>query len=221
MVGGAASSHSDPKVDDCSQFSILGPMISYNSTANLWTNDSVEDFTPSVTARFSQVHNIPFGSSDGVNVIFGGGTAQSLGSAVNPPDLLDFKHIYIYDPTTKTFCNQTATGTPPTPRIRFCSVGTPGSNGSYEFFFMVERILVFQLSRCCAGVMRFSFYLCPALSSSRQTILLPARGACTHVISLVREEARWLSWEELIRFCRVIQHRARAIRGLKASIYLT
>jgi hypothetical protein len=91
------------------------------------------------TALFSRVHNVTFSSPDGLNVIFGGGIASSLSSASNaePSDVLDFKHIYIHDPATKPFHNQTATGTRPTPRIRFCSVGTPGFNGSYEIFVYV------------------------------------------------------------------------------------
>jgi Kelch motif len=135
-VGGAISCGSDPNVLDCSQSHTMGPIISYNSTSNLWTNDSVQDFTPAGSALFSRMHNIPFGSPYGLNVILGGGTASwSRPAPVGiPPDLLDFKHIYLYDPTTKAFHNQTATGDLPTPRIGFCSVGTPGPNGTYEIF---------------------------------------------------------------------------------------
>jgi Kelch motif len=136
VVGGSANCGLDSNMDECSPFYPLGSMISYNSTSNLWTADSVQDFTASRTALWSQMHNIPSGSSNGLNIIFGGGTKPqgSRDLTNNPSDLLDFKHIYIYDPVTKTFHNQTATGTRPTPRIRFCSVGTPGSNGSYEIF---------------------------------------------------------------------------------------
>ena len=82
------------------------------------------------------MHNVPFGSSGGLNLIFGGGTVLSETQELYllPTELHDFKHIYIYDPTRKTFHSQTATGTPPTPRARFCSVGTPGSKGTYEIF---------------------------------------------------------------------------------------
>jgi Kelch motif len=82
------------------------------------------------------MHNVPFGSSYDLSVIFSGRTVswQRPAPTDDPPDLLDFKYIYIYHPATKTFHNQTATGTRPPPRIRFCSVGTPGSNGRYKIF---------------------------------------------------------------------------------------
>ena len=50
MVGGITTCVSDPKVEECGQFHPLGPMISCNSTSNLWTKDSVQDFTASRTA---------------------------------------------------------------------------------------------------------------------------------------------------------------------------
>ena len=136
MVGGVTHCSSDPAITDCDTFTSLGPMISYNSTSNHWTNDSAQDFTGSETAYFSAMHNVPFGSSVGLNVIFGGGTTSSVrtGDANYPTNLLDFQHIYIYNPITKTFHSQTATGTRPSPRMQFCSVGTPGNNGSYEIF---------------------------------------------------------------------------------------
>ncbi|ERF73543.1 hypothetical protein EPUS_07748 [Endocarpon pusillum Z07020] len=136
MVGGATHCSSDRSISECSTFTSLGPIISYNSTSNLWTNDSAQDFTGSETAIFSAMHNVPFGSSVGLNVIFGGGTTFSgrTSDTYYPTNLLDFQHIYIYDPITKTFHSQTATGPRPSPRIQFCSVGTPGDNGSYEIF---------------------------------------------------------------------------------------
>ena len=83
------------------------------------------------------MHNTPFGSTDGLNVFFGGGIGTPLEPllGIYSSNLLDFRHIYLYDPTTKTFYNQTATGTfIPEPRYGFCSVGTPGFNGSYDIF---------------------------------------------------------------------------------------
>lgn len=133
MLGGVTHCAADRTISECSRYTSLGPIISYNSTSNLWTNDSAQDFTGSETAIFSAMHNVPFGSSVGLNVIFGGGTTFA-GNTNYPTNLLDFQHIYIYDPITKTFHSQTATGPRPSPRIQFCSVGTPGDNGSYEIF---------------------------------------------------------------------------------------
>ena len=42
--------------------------------------------------------------------------------------------MYIYDPVTNDFYNQSTTGPNPEPREAFCTVGTSGSNGSYEIF---------------------------------------------------------------------------------------
>ena len=133
MLGGYRSCYSDPTIFDICSVYLLGPMVSYNSATGLWSNDSAANFTPAGSAVWSRMHNAPFGSSNGLNIILGGGTTSSPTS--DPPNLLSFDRIYIYDPSSKIFYNQTATGTSiPSPRERFCSVGVPGSNGTYEIF---------------------------------------------------------------------------------------
>lgn len=152
--GGIASYDSAPNTSDCSQYHALRSVISYKSTSNLWINDanadsvevhsvevhSVEDFTLPRTALYSPMHNVPWGSPYGLNVILGGGTASSLrpNPDDNPSALLDFEHMYMYDPATKRFRNQTAADTLPSLRVRFCSVRTPDFEGSYRIFISGE-----------------------------------------------------------------------------------
>ena len=133
MIGGYRTCYSDPSIYEICSLYLLGPMVSYNSATGLWSNDSAASFTPAGSALWSRMHNVPFGGSNGLNVIFGGGATSS--PTADPSNLLAFDRIYIYDPSTKIFYNQTTTGTSiPQPRTRFCSVGVPGSNGTYEIF---------------------------------------------------------------------------------------
>lgn len=124
---------------DCSVVTGLGPVIiSYNSSSSLWTNASAEALTGTGSSVWAQSQNVPFGSSDGVNLIFGGGIAPENSGTPNDPVVLGFDHIYMYDPASKNFLNQTASestsGSLPQPRNGFYSVGAPGSNGTYEIF---------------------------------------------------------------------------------------
>jgi hypothetical protein len=138
-VGGYTSCHSDPNMFDCSVVTGLGPVIiSYNSSSSLWTNASAEALTGTGSSVWAQSQNVPFGGSDGVNLIFGGGIAPENSGTPNDPVVLGFDHIYMYDPASKNFLNQTASestsGSLPQPRNGFYSVGAPGSNGTYEIF---------------------------------------------------------------------------------------
>jgi hypothetical protein len=114
---------------DCSVVTGLGPVIiSYNSSSSLWTNASAEALTGTGSSVWAQSQNVPFGGSDGVNLIFGGGIApENSGTRIRP-----------HDPASKNFLNQTASestsGSLPQPRNGFYSVGAPGSNGTYEIF---------------------------------------------------------------------------------------
>jgi hypothetical protein len=67
-----------------------------------------------------------------------GGIAPENSGTPNDPVVLGFDHIYMYDPASKNFLNQTASestsGSLPQPRNGFYSVGAPGSNGTYEIF---------------------------------------------------------------------------------------
>lgn len=110
-------------------------IVSYNASTNMWTNDSTSELTPWPNAlQWGRMENAPFSSSKGLNIILGGYTAERI-SDFNA--LLSLDTIYIHDPVTGKFWNQTATsatGEMPKPRMRFCSVGMVGSNGTFEIF---------------------------------------------------------------------------------------
>lgn len=88
------------------------------------------------------MRSVPFGGPDGLNIILGGGIA-AWGSDPVQPALIGLDHIYVYNPATKAILNQSASestfGSTPQPRKQFCSVGSPGSNRTYEIFISGGR----------------------------------------------------------------------------------
>jgi hypothetical protein len=109
-----------------------------------------------------------------------------------PADLLDFRHIYIYDPASRVFHDQIAKADRPSPRIRSCSVGTSGPNGTYEIVVYGGQDARLEAREKMLRVIRFSSLLCLHLPGSRQIIQLSMREKCTPVLSLVGEEVRRL-----------------------------
>ncbi|KAL1881907.1 hypothetical protein Daus18300_000961 [Diaporthe australafricana] len=91
-------------------------------TSSVWTNTSVTSTLVNARAEYA-----PFGPN-GLILLLGGTSGDS------PSGLVDFTNITFYDPVTKQFFSQQATGTIPTGRQRFCSVGVTGPNKTYEVF---------------------------------------------------------------------------------------
>lgn len=118
-MGGLLTSQSNASVG--SDTAVAG-LVSFGMSSSVWTNTSIERTLVNARAEYA-----PFGPN-GLIVLLGGTSGDS------PPGLIDFVNITFYDPITKQFFSQQATGTIPTARQRFCSVGVPGPDDTFEVF---------------------------------------------------------------------------------------
>lgn len=118
-MGGLVTSQSNASVG--SDTAVAG-LVSFGMSSSVWTNTSVER-----TLVRAQAEYAPFGPN-GLILLIGGTSGDS------PPTLIDLINITFYDPITKQFFSQPATGTIPTGRQRFCSVGVPGPDNTFEVF---------------------------------------------------------------------------------------
>ncbi|KAK2602436.1 hypothetical protein N8I77_008966 [Diaporthe amygdali] len=118
-MGGLLTSQSNSSVE--SDIAVAG-LVSFGMTSSVWTNTSIPRTLVNARAEFA-----PFGPN-GLILLLGGTSGDPASS------LLDFNNITFYDPITKQFFSQQATGTIPTGRQRFCSVGVAGPNKTYEVF---------------------------------------------------------------------------------------
>lgn len=118
-MGGLLTSQSNSSVE--SDTAVAG-LVSFGMSSSVWTNTSVPR-----TLVNAQAEYVPFGPN-GLILLLGGTSGDS------PPAFSDFANITFYDPITKQFFSQQTTGTIPTGRRHFCSVGVPGPNDSFEIF---------------------------------------------------------------------------------------
>ncbi|KAF4815689.1 Kelch repeat-containing protein [Colletotrichum siamense] len=112
-------------------------IISYNMTTKVWSNDTTPNF--SAFSAYGTIVGggavyIPTFGSNGLIVVMGGVTFTLDPSQKTPNGWMDFSNLTFYDPITKNWYWQKATGTPPTARRGFCYVGAEGKNGTYEIF---------------------------------------------------------------------------------------
>lgn len=118
-MGGLLTSQSNSSV--VGDTAVAG-LVSFGMISSVWTNTSVTRTLVNARAEYA-----PFGPN-GLIILLGGTSGDS------PAGLVDFTNITFYDPVTKQFFSQQATGTIPTSRESFCSVGVTGPNKTYEVF---------------------------------------------------------------------------------------
>ena len=111
-------------------------IVTYNMSSGVWGNNSAAGFSTYGTAEYGQMQYVPNVAENGLLVLFGGETSDDVLWHDNGSDLLSFGIIYMYDISSNTWHNQTASGTIPQSRDRFCSVGVQGDNGTFEIFIM-------------------------------------------------------------------------------------
>ncbi|KAJ3955659.1 hypothetical protein N0V92_007807 [Colletotrichum tropicale] len=123
-------------------------VISYNMTTKVWSNDTTPDFS-----AFSEYGTIVGGGAvyiptfgrNGIIVVMGGLTFTLEPSQKTSHGWMDFSNLTFYDPITKNWYWQKATGTPPTARRGFCYVGAEGKNGTYEIGSTFDDVFVLSL----------------------------------------------------------------------------
>jgi hypothetical protein len=111
----------------------LSGILAFNMTTSTFTNSSADGYSPDGTAELGVLHYVPAFGPDGVFVAMGG-DVSGLGSYTPGHSLKSFGDLVVFDPSSGTFYNQTATGNLPEPRVQFCTTGVASSNGTYEIF---------------------------------------------------------------------------------------
>lgn len=114
-------------------------LLSYNSTSNVWSNDStVPAVTPYGLIGGQMLFASGFGP-EGVLVALGGQFAGPESWTNTGEDFVSFSNISVYDIASKSWFWQIATGSTgpadiPPSRILFCAAGVQSIRGTYEIF---------------------------------------------------------------------------------------
>ncbi|KAK1758858.1 kelch repeat protein [Echria macrotheca] len=110
-------------------------LVSFNMTTKTWRNDSTTGIVSAYgTLAAGVAEFVPRFGPNGLVFVLGGAT-YTLAPNTRPPDgMRDFSVVDFFDPVTRVWYTQKTTGTAPTPRQGFCSVGIASSNGTYEIF---------------------------------------------------------------------------------------
>lgn len=109
-------------------------LVSYNISSGVWSNTTATGFTADGTAQYGIMQFVPSFGQEGLLVVLGGETSNLVAWTDTGSNLLSFEDINIYDVAEGKWYTQKASGTIPAERDRFCAVGVPGDNGTYEIF---------------------------------------------------------------------------------------
>lgn len=114
---------------DYGQYPYLPSMVQFNMSSKTFTNISAPAYlAASGAVDNGAMHYVPSFGTQGLFVAMGGDTIQSS------PGLIGFDTVAVFDPEKQQWFNQTTTGSPPTPRLEFCTAGLPSINGTYEMY---------------------------------------------------------------------------------------
>lgn len=130
-MGGWGGGWTDASFPSSSTFSVPN-IVSFNMTTKLWSNDSALAFTKFGTDVGGAAEFIHSFGPNGILLLLGGGADRDGNGA----GLLDFNNLTFYDPVTKEWYWQATTGDVPLPRQKFCTVGLPGPNHTYEMLVL-------------------------------------------------------------------------------------
>lgn len=113
----------------------LPGIVSYNMTSGAWSNESALGFSYDSTAFSGAMKFLPNFGSNGLLVAMGGEISKPSYWSDEGQNMLSFSNISVYDPYTRTWYWQSATGGPgdiPVGSSMFCAVGAQSSDSTYE-----------------------------------------------------------------------------------------
>ncbi|KAF2457316.1 hypothetical protein BDY21DRAFT_286425, partial [Lineolata rhizophorae] len=135
LLGGYLTPRSEPQLADESDFVQPIPgIISYNMTTRVWSNDSAAGYSLYGAGNLGQAVFLPSYGTDGLLAFMGGYNTGLETVRFDGTGLVSFDNITFYDPVSKTWYAQKATGDSPSPRAGFCAVAVAGQNGTHEIF---------------------------------------------------------------------------------------
>ena len=121
-LGGYTSPHTSPETVNTQGFIPIPGIVTYNSTTSTWTNSTdVNGPSPLGTLEWAGLEVVPLGPNSLIAVI--GGDTSGMDTYVPAQNRRSMTSISLYDPVTKQWYQQETTGTPPSQRSRFCTVG--------------------------------------------------------------------------------------------------
>ena len=114
-------------------------LLSYNSTSNVWSNDSTVPAVTPYGLMGGQMLFAPGFGPDGVLIAFGGQFTGPGNWTNTGGNFIPFSNISVYDIASKSWFWQTATGSTgptdiPQSRTFFCAAGINGTQKTYEIF---------------------------------------------------------------------------------------
>ena len=105
---------------------LLPGMVEFDMISRSFANLTASNTNDTGGVVKGAMQYIPSFGPEGLFVILGGSTsAYTTG-------LIDFRTVSVFDPVNQEWWNQTTTGSPPAPRIEFCTAGVNSTNGTYE-----------------------------------------------------------------------------------------
>lgn len=124
IFGGYTHSHSSPATVHQQDAIAVPNIVSFNITSGEWNNDTAPDYLERHTGSYGLSHAVPTFGPLGLLLV----TGTTL-SVTGPDPLSD---ITLYEPSSKKWYTQTASGDIPAGRDHPCTVGVSGENGTYE-----------------------------------------------------------------------------------------
>ena len=126
IIGGCMNSHAtQDAMYMYGNYAVPG-IASFNITSNEWNNDTAPGYTERPNGVYGLMHGVPDFGPVGLLAITG--TITHIAGVA--PDPLN--NITLYEPSSKNWYSQTATGNVPAGRDHQCTVGLKGDNGTYE-----------------------------------------------------------------------------------------
>lgn len=124
ILGGLQNSHSGPTTQNLKGHIPIPGIVAFNMSSNTWSNSSMPSSLMPYNGKNGILASVPTFGPRGLLVATGINPTSA-----NPEP---FHTITIYEPGSRQWHNQTATGDVPEGRDKACVVGVQGDNGTYE-----------------------------------------------------------------------------------------
>lgn len=133
-LGGYESSRTSSSLAEVDDMIPVPDLVFYNWTTNTWSNRSASGYSQFGTAVFGGATWLPGFGKPGLFAALGGDEPDDTAWTNDAQSLRDFSTVSLYDPFGDKWYQQSTSGTIPTARDRFCTIGLLGDNGTFEIF---------------------------------------------------------------------------------------
>lgn len=131
-LGGEQIPDSDPDIEW--EMQPVQGMITFDLKSKTYSNESTPDVSPYGTLVGATAEYVPIFGDNGLIMILGGyGYTLDVGSRT-PEHTRRFDNITYFDPESREWGWQLATGDIPPPRVDHCSVGVGSGGDTYEMY---------------------------------------------------------------------------------------